>query len=45
VRLHYGLGARASAERIEVRWPSGTIDTLRDVQGRRVLKIREGSSQ
>jgi enediyne biosynthesis protein E4 len=44
VRLHYGLGARASADRIEVRWPGGTIDVLRDVQGRRVVKIREGSA-
>jgi enediyne biosynthesis protein E4 len=44
VRLHYGLGARAAADRIEVRWPSGTIDVLRDVQGRRVVKIREGSA-
>jgi hypothetical protein len=44
VRLHYGLGARASAERVEVRWPSGTIDVLREVQGRRVVKIREGSA-
>ena len=44
VRLHFGLGASAAADRIEVRWPGGTIDVLRDVQGRRVVKIREGSS-
>jgi hypothetical protein len=43
VRLHYGLGGSAAAERIEVRWPSGTIDVLRDVQGRRAVKIREGA--
>ncbi len=29
---------------IEVRWPTGTVDVLRDVQGRRVVKIREGSA-
>jgi hypothetical protein len=44
VRLHYGLGTRAAADRIEVRWPGGTVDVLRDVQGRRVVKIREGST-
>ena len=44
LRLHYGLGERAAAERIEVRWPSGTIDVLRDVPGRRVVRIREGST-
>jgi hypothetical protein len=43
-RLHYGLGARAAADRIEVRWPSGKVDVLRDVQGRRVVTIREGST-
>jgi enediyne biosynthesis protein E4 len=44
LRLHYGLGAHAAADRIEVRWPTGKVDVLRDVQGRRVVKIREGSS-
>jgi enediyne biosynthesis protein E4 len=44
VRLHYGLGANRSADRIEVRWPNGPVDVLRDVPGRRVVKIREGSS-
>jgi enediyne biosynthesis protein E4 len=44
VRLHYGLSARAAADRIEVRWPTGKVDVLRDVQGRRVVKIREGSA-
>ena len=44
LRLHYGLGARAAADRVEVRWPTGTVDVLRDLQGRRVVKIREGSA-
>ena len=44
VRLHYGRGTRAAADRIEVRWPGGKVDVLRDVQGRRVVKIREGST-
>jgi len=44
LRLHYGLGAGAAADRIEVRWPSGKVDVLRDVQGRRLVKIKEGST-
>jgi hypothetical protein len=44
LRLHYGLGGRAAADRIEVRWPGGKVDVLRDVQGRRVVRIREGST-
>ena len=44
LRLHFGLGAATKADRIEVRWPSGAVDVLRDVSGKRVVKIREGSS-
>jgi hypothetical protein len=44
VRLHFGLGAAARADTIEVRWPSGAMDVLRDVPGRQVVRIREGQS-
>ncbi len=44
LRLHFGLGAHAQAEAIEVRWPSGQVDELKDVGGRRVVTIREGSA-
>ncbi len=44
VRLHFGLGASRSADRIEVRWPSGIIDTVNDVKGGQVLTIREGAA-
>jgi hypothetical protein len=42
LRLHFGLGAAESADEVEVRWPSGHVDLLRAVKGRRVLTIREG---
>jgi hypothetical protein len=44
VRLHFGLGASRGADRIEVRWPSGIIDTVNDVSGGQVLTIREGAA-
>ena len=44
LRLHFGLGSRTHADRIEVRWPSGVVDVLRGAKGRRVVKIREGST-
>ncbi len=43
-RIHVGLGAATRAERIEVRWPSGTIDVLTEVPANRVIGVREGSS-
>ena len=43
LRVHFGLGRAARADRIEVRWPSGHVDTLTDVTADRVVEIVEGS--
>jgi hypothetical protein len=45
VRLHFGLGASTVAESITVRWPSGAVESLSDVKGDRVVKIRESNSR
>jgi hypothetical protein len=42
--VHFGLGAEASAESIEIDWPSGAVQTLRNVTGDRVLKVKEQPS-
>jgi hypothetical protein len=42
LRVHFGLGAHTTAASISIRWPSGTIQTLTNVQGDRVVTIREG---
>jgi hypothetical protein len=42
LRLHFGLGSSTKADRIEVFWPSGVRDVLANVEGRRVVRIREG---
>jgi hypothetical protein len=44
LRLHFGLGARGRADRIEVHWPSGIVDVIRDTRARQTITIREGSS-
>jgi hypothetical protein len=41
LRLHFGLGASARVDRIEIAWPSGTRQTLRDVTADRVVAIEE----
>jgi hypothetical protein len=43
-RLHFGLGADAVAASIEILWPSGTRQTIRNVQGDQILKIEEPDS-
>jgi enediyne biosynthesis protein E4 len=42
LRVHAGLGTRTAADRIEVVWPSGTVDTHRNIKGGQVVTLREG---
>jgi hypothetical protein len=39
--VHFGLGSVARVEKIEVRWPSGRVQTVNDVKADRVFEIRE----
>ncbi len=39
--VHFGLGADRRADSIEIHWPSGTVQKLEDVDGDRVLKVKE----
>jgi hypothetical protein len=39
--VQFGLGLAAAAERVEIRWPSGVVQVLPDVEGGRVLRVKE----
>ena len=39
--VHFGLGANASAGRVEIRWPSGIVQELKNVSADRVIKVKE----
>jgi len=41
VRAHFGLGAVAFADRLEVRWPSGRTELLQNVPANQIITIRE----
>jgi len=41
IRLHFGLGRAKTIQRIEVLWPSGTRQVLRDVGINQVLVVEE----
>jgi hypothetical protein len=40
-RVHFGLGQDAVAQKIEIRWPSGIWQTLKDVPGDQIFQIDE----
>jgi len=39
--VHFGLGPDTVADMVEIRWPSGVIQTLRNVPGNQVVKVTE----
>ena len=41
LRLHFGLGTAARADEIEIRWPSGQVQRVKNVETRKVVKIVE----
>ena len=42
LRIHFGLGKAEKVDLLEVRWPSGQIDTLKDVQPKQLAFVKEG---
>jgi hypothetical protein len=42
LRVHFGMGGAVRAEALEIRWPSGTVDMLQNVEAGQILTITEG---
>jgi enediyne biosynthesis protein E4 len=40
-RVHFGLGARTQVDTLEILWPSGAVQSLKDVAVDRVLDVTE----
>jgi enediyne biosynthesis protein E4 len=41
MRLHFGLGAAADVDSVEVRWPDGTTSTLHHVRANQIVTISQ----
>ena len=41
-RLHFGLGASSKVDELQVRWPSGLVETFQNLQANQILTITEG---
>ena len=41
LKVHFGLGSSTLVETLTVQWPSGAVQTLRDVPANQVLVVRE----
>ncbi|PSF36600.1 hypothetical protein C7H19_13040 [Aphanothece hegewaldii CCALA 016] len=43
-RLHFGLGSNTVVDKIEIQWPSGIIQEMRNVSANQILDIVESTS-
>jgi enediyne biosynthesis protein E4 len=43
LRVHFGLGKAEKVEVLEIRWPSGQVDTLKDIKTNQVIFVKEGA--
>ncbi len=44
-RVHFGLGSDSLAAKVEIQWPSGTVQTLVDVRADQLLEVNEPASE
>jgi hypothetical protein len=42
LRLHFGLGTATQVDKLEVRWPDGSVETLKDIPGDQRIVVRHG---
>ena len=42
LRIHFGLNEAKKVDVVEIRWPSGIVDTLKDLDVNRLYVIEEG---
>ncbi len=44
LRLHFGLGKASKIDKVEVRWPDGSIQSFKEIEGDRFYRLRQGES-
>ena len=42
LRLHFGLGEATRVDRLDIRWPAGQMETIRDVAADQIVTVTEG---
>ena len=42
LRIHFGLDRATKADEVQIRWPSGVVDTLKDVAANHLYVVEEG---
>jgi enediyne biosynthesis protein E4 len=43
LRIHFGLGKAEKVDVLEIHWPSGQIDTVKDIKPNQLIFVKEGA--
>jgi hypothetical protein len=42
LRVHFGLGKAEKVDVLEIRWPSGHVDTVKEIRANQLIFVKEG---
>ena len=42
LRVHFGLGNASKADRLEIRWPGGTVEVIENIEANGIVTVRQG---
>ena len=42
LRVHFGLGKAEKVDLLEIHWPNGHVDTLKDIKANQLIFVKEG---
>ena len=42
LRVHFGLGKAEKVDVLEIRWPSGQVDIIKDIKANQLIYVKEG---
>jgi len=42
LRVHFGIGKAEKVDLLEIHWPSGHVDTLKDIKPNQLIVVKEG---
>ncbi|PYU05910.1 MAG: hypothetical protein DMG33_09605 [Acidobacteria bacterium] len=43
LRVHFGIGKAEKVDLLEIRWPSGLLETLKNLAPNQLLFVKEGA--
>jgi enediyne biosynthesis protein E4 len=43
LRVHFGIGKSEKVDLLEIRWPSGQVDSIKDIKANQLIYVKEGA--